>query len=374
MNPRNIMFDLALANGGNFSNINQFCDTVVDEFELNSYEDIHQLLNYDIKGIKEKTSHKTILRNTLCDELKDYSMEKYRNIDMEELKKMLQKHLELIVLFFQSIGLNVPSNIEIFFCEEFPFPFHNNKGLALAPDYFDEKKYGIKKGIYFLIKNLSLYQSRLLIAHEIIHHICAQHQPDLLARGLEEGLCELIGSYIANSTVFTDPIPENYIKYRRFKYNNPNQKFRLYTDYMRLAYLLLRQVGLPGVVNIINAGRGMIKSVESTLLHGDTVDVDYQFSEVITNDLTNSLDRIMLGSIENEVVSPLSYYIINNYDGEIDIVSFATKHNLGVAECKESFKEIQKRIYGCVVEENVIEFSDLEQIRANGNVLYECKR
>lgn len=375
MNCEKILFDLALRYGGNFANINDFCNVVVNQFNLKTYSDILDVLETDTFTTPDVITKDNVLINLIYNDINRYSVNSYEYLESKKLQELMVDHVDKVVSFYQSIGLSVPSDIHVFFCDSFPKPFHNNKGLALAPDSYDEMKYGIKKGIYFLKSNISSYQSRLLIAHEVLHQICSQSHPELLARGLEEGLCELIGSYIANSVLFDKPIPENYIKFRRFKYANPNQKFRIYTDYMRMAYLLFEQVGLLGIVDIINSGRQKIKTIETSLIHGDNIHISNhsnQYDTLLTKDIFNDLDRLMLGTIENEVLSPLAYYIINSYNGEKDVPSFSKAHNIKLEDCTEAFKEIQKRIYGCVIDDDRIEFSDLNQLKNNGNVLYEC--
>lgn len=373
MNCENIIFDLALRYGGRFANINDFCKMVVKQYGLETYSDIVQLRNASGKKNLHSAKKDDALMTLIANDIKCFSTDSYDYILPNDFSAFIENHVKKVIGFYQTIGLNVAEDdIRVYFCNSFPKPFDKNKGIALAPDDYDEIKFGIKKGIYFLNSNISSYQSRLLVAHEILHHICSKRQPEFLARGLEEGLCELIGSYITNAALFEKPIPQNYIKFRRFKYANPNQKFRIYTDYMRLAFLLLKQVGLDGVVSIINSGRHRIKLVETALLHGEDIHSFCSSFSTLSDDLSNELDRLLLGTIENEVLSPLAHFIINNYAGERTVSMFAKANGFDPAVCVAAFEEIQSRVYGCVIDCDSIEFSDLEQLKNNGNILYEC--
>lgn len=373
MKCENILFDLSLCYGGRFSNVNDFCKTVVKQYNLETFSDIARLLDSKDSLLLQKITKSDALKILIRNDINNFSLEPYSNVGGVNIIELLTEHVKKVIGYYQSIGLDISEHdMPLYFCDTFPKPFDKNKGIALAPDEYDERKFGIKKGIYFLKSNVSFYQSRLLIAHEILHHICSKRHPELLARGLEEGLCELIGSYIANSTFFAKPISENYIKFRRFKYENPNQKFRIYTDYLRLAYLLLKQVGIEGVVNIINGGRQEIKNVETSLIRGEVLYLPNQGQTVVPQELVCNLDKLLLGNIENEVLSPLAFYILKTYSGEKSISSFADVHGINSVECKIAFEEIQKRIYGCVVDDDTIEFSDLEQLQNNDNILYEC--
>ena len=373
MNCENVIFDLALRYGGHFANINHFSKAVVKQYNLKTYNDINQLLS-----VNKKCEYQAITKNRaqqmlIENDVQCFRLEYYEDISNDDFSELMEDHAKKVIKFYQSIGLGISdSDIQIFFCDSFPKPFDKNKGIALAPDDYDEIKFGIKKGIYFLNSNTSLYQSRLLIAHEILHHICSKRQPESLARGLEEGLCELLGGYITNSYLFDKPIPEHYIKFRRFKYANPNQKFRLYTDYLRLAALLLKQIGIDGVVEIINSGRASVKVAETTLLHGGTVETSCAARSGTHEKLMREIDLLLLGTIENEVLSPLACYIVNNYTGEKSIAAFAATNSIELKECIDAFDEIQHRIYGCVLDGDSVEFSDLEQLKRNNNVLYEC--
>lgn len=371
MNCENILFDLALCYGGHFSNISDFCKLVVKQHNLTSYADIIKLIDSKNHYPMQQIAADNFLKALIDQDIQQFSLEPYQNIDSRQLPELLENHAKKVIDFYQSIGLDISEgDIHIYFCDVFPKPFEKNKGIALAPDSYDELKYGIKKGIYFRRSNISAYQSRLLIAHEVLHQICSKRQPELLARGLEEGLCELIGSYIANSALFAAPIPENYIRFRRFKYENPNQQFRLYTDYMRLAGLLLKQIGLEGVVSVINSGRRAVKEAETTLIRGETVTLSN--SEKLSKKLSGNIDRLLLGTIQNEVLSPSAYYILKHFRGENSIEAFANKNKMDLTVCREAFEEIESRVYGCVIDGNMIEFSDIEQLCNNDNILYEC--
>lgn len=372
MKCENILFDLAICSGGHFANINDFCKTVVKTYNLHSYSDIFTLLSNDLSASSHIISNSQALKTLINDDLSRFSIDSYDLFEGEEYE-FLYEHANKVISFYQSIGLDISvGDVNICLCDIFPQPFHQNKGLALAPDAYDEIKYGIKKGIYFLKTNISSFQSRLLLAHELLHHVCSKHQPELLARGLEEGLCELIGSYITNFYLFNKTIADNYIKYRRLKFKNPNQQFRLYTDYLRMAYLLLQEVGIEGVVYIINSGRKTVKDVETALIHGEKITLPTKKSYSIPCELSNGLNQLLLGTIENEVLSPLACFIIVHYKNEKTILDFSKKYNIDLIECKCAFEEIQNRVYGCVIDEGVIEFSDIEQLRKNGNIMYEC--
>lgn len=370
MKTENIIFDLALQFGGDFANINEFCSKVVQLYQFNSFEDVKAFLKHS--SANYNFSEETVLSKLICSDMSRFDITSYEYIDEQSFPVFIDNHINKVVDFYTSIGLNITClDVSTYLCDTFPKPFDKNKGIALAPDEYDEKKFGIKKGIYFLNSNISSYQSRLLLAHEIIHHICSKQQPELLARGLEEGLCELF-SYIANSAIFNKNIACNYIKFRRFKFENPNQKFRIYTDYLRLAFCLLKKVGIDGVVDIINSGRQKVKAVETALLHNEDILSICSIHSNLPKNLETELEQMLFAVIENEVVSPMALTIIKTYSGENSISEYAKANKLDVFSCKKAFEEIQKRLYGCVVDDDIIEFSDIEQIRRNGNVKYEC--
>ena len=199
MNYENIFWDLALFYGGHFSNINDFCKLAIEQYHLTSYADVVELLDRKKRFPVGQATDSSALEILIDQDVQRFTLAPYQEIENQQLADLLEEHVKKVIVFYRTIGLDiVEDDIHVYFCDTFPKPFEKNRGIALAPDSYDELKFGIKKGIYFRRSNISAYQSRLLIAHEVLHQICAKHQSELLARGLEEGLCELIGSYIAN--------------------------------------------------------------------------------------------------------------------------------------------------------------------------------
>lgn len=367
MNYENIIYDLVLYHGGNFSNINKFVDKTISCFNIKSYSQFEDIINNIDKLIFDAKANNDFCKLVILEDLKNIRLDDYVFISKSNFNQIIESSLQLTLNLYKSIGLNVPKNFDLnlCLCDQFPAPFNNNKGIALSPDSYDEEKFGIKKGIYFLNSKVSFYQSRLLIPHELLHQIISKNDGSLLARGLEEGLCELIGGYYINSILFNKTVAYNYIKHRRFKYGITNQKFKIYTDYMRLAWILYEQVGLDGIVDIINGGRKTIKDIESQLING----------KIITNCNNNfsnlAIDDKLFRVIENEVVSPIAYYVIKLYNNEKNILDFANKNNIDIDLCRKAFLEIQNRVYGCVIENDLFEFSDINQIKINNNIRYE---
>lgn len=372
---KNIIYDLALLNGGNFANIDNFSEIVAGkliETKMDNYEMLIEkindiIVNHKIKVLDEKSALNALLIN----DLKKFNLHINYLSNESTIFDCLYKHLNDIIKEFKNIGLNINENdIQMYICDKFPKPFEKNRGKAICPDSYDSKKYGIPEGIYFLRDNLSYFQSRLLIAHEVLHKICSKKGAELLSRGLEEGICELIGSLYINMRIFPVDLCENYISFRRLKYNNQKQKFKLYTDYMRMAYHLYMKIGINGLVELLNKGRKEIKKVETLILQNKFDEIKIKDVPIYDKTFEDIASLLLLSTPENEVLSPLTYYILNKYNGEKNILDFSNKTGISLKKCKNAFEEIQQNIYGCILDKEDIEFSDIAQIKNNGNLKY----
>ena len=380
MNYNGIIFDLALQYGSNVANVDVFCDYVVSKLELANNVDYSGFIGSIKRYLKAAEHQKNCVANSfitdqlVINELKRYDFSSEYKTNPQEIQLSIDAHADKLLFTMSDIGLMVDKSAStIFFCDKFPKPFDNNQGKALAPDSYDAKQYGMDEGIYFLRSNVSFYQSRLLLAHELLHKVCSKNNPELLARGLEDGICELLGSLYLNMKLFPIALVKNYISFRRLKYGTQNQKFKLYTEYMRMAYKLYMLVGINGLITVLNNGRKYVKEVETLLTNGNFVEISVENPPLYDTDFEQFASELLLCKPENEVVSPMAYYVLLKYNAESKISEFAQTNHLYLDECVSAFKEIQQRIYGCVIDGDHVEFSDISQLVKNGSVRFDIE-
>jgi len=229
-----------------------------------------------------------------------------RDISEPYLRETLDKYISLL----KEMGIDTP-NLDFFVVDSFPAPFDNNDWAAFCPDAEDERKYGIKKGIYFKSNRIRPYYSEILLAHETIHHICGQNHPELFAMGLEEGIAELVGSvYLAGKVLGLNVVKNNFIHTKMNR--KANLLWTLYADHVRQAFLLYQKFGIECLVDLMRQGRLHIHETEKRMIMNQKQ--WYQStSRVFWNDEINSLlEYLFLGYTPNYIVSPLQMILIEN--------------------------------------------------------------
>jgi hypothetical protein len=365
--------------GGNFCNLDNFISELsyyAIGKNINSREafiertkGIIDKITLELEGKKiGETEAKLMLMSEDLETL--LNTPQFHEIDFD-LEKQIETYYNEFRLLYEDIGIEV-GDIPCFIVEDYPKPYSHLKGAALCPDKSDEMKFNITPGVYFRKDKLIPIQSALTLAHEMVHFIAAQNGHELLARGLEEGLCEFLGIAYCGRKVFGINPPLNYMIYRRLKYTSHKQKFKLYMDYFRFATYIYLKYGFEGIVYLINKGRTKIKETEIVLSNMEFDAINLPGKQIdLDEDLCRFSSYISLLFAENEVVSPLSYWISKNIGDIRRTDEIIEKLNLDPDQAKKAIKDIEGRIFGILLDETTIEYSDLSTILKLKNYRYE---
>jgi len=223
----------------------------------------------------------------------------------------LYSDLDDYTTHLHSLGININKpHFEV--VESFPPPFEKFVWSAFCPDEEDERRYGIKRGIYFRSKSIKPLYSRVLLAHELIHTIPGKRNPEILAMGLEEGLAELLGSlYLASRNVGSDVVRNIFIYSRHG--NDISTLWKLYLDHSRQAALLYYKFGLEGLLELIKQGRKAIHDVESDILTGKINKINIPKGSH-PEYLTKLVDHLLLAYLPNYTLKPLEAYLLKYVD------------------------------------------------------------
>lgn len=263
---------------------------------------------------------------------------------------------------------------KIFIVKQFPEPYHKMDWVALVSDEADLKKYGIRPAIYLLESELSPYYTELTLAHELVHVAIANghSQVDHLhGRGLEEGIAEIIGTLYIGEKLYSPEIARNVFIHSRLS-NGLSQANTLYLDYTRLAFLFYRRFGLRGMTQLMREGREKIKKVEALCLSEGVGAKALQFKRgKWDKKLSNLLDSLLLGSIPNLVVSPLAAYVSLFVFCGRTVEEIATAARVDVNSTKEALEEIQDRTSIILLDNDRVDFSDLQFIEQSKALRYE---
>lgn len=206
-------------------------------------------------------------------------------------------------------------DIEFEIVDQFPAPYQSQKFSVMNYDKMDEKLYGIPPKITFLENMLAPYYSPIIFAHELIHALIGKIPRALLARGLEDGLADVVGSLVLAREVIEYSQCETCLHRARLHF--PQEQFWAnYKDAMFQAFLIHQKIGLRGIIEIINnanhLGRNYIKVVEEQFLTGNFNQLAVEKSDPDAQ--LESSFATFIGFPQNLAVSLAAYKLASNIE------------------------------------------------------------
>lgn len=258
------------------------------------------------------------------------------------IKGSLEKCRDRAVDQLLTIGIHLTSP-GLYFVEELPPPYAGQGYSSFVADQEDYNLYGIKPGVYFAENHLRPFYSEYLLFHELIHVALSKNNPEFSARGLEEGLAELIGAMYLSSKILGKELTTNLFIYNRLGYGQ--QSFwELYMDVTRQASMLYNRFGLQGIVHLVNSGRKKLKEVENSCLHMNFEHI-YLPKGQPDNDLTDIADFLTMAFSRSLVVSPLAKYLTHFVRPHSSIEEILQEANVDQEAGKRALIELKRRVY-----------------------------
>ena len=260
-------------------------------------------------------------------------------------------------------------DVNYFIVNSLPPPYKNIDCWAMNCDRIDEKDFGIPKGIYFIHKHLMPWVSPQVLAHEVIHSIISHKSSTLLARGIEEGICDLASILLCEGIV-----PNNILKYILINQRNsyPEEKRWIQPqEALRQASLFALQKGSKGLIDIIklayNSGRKVVKDIERRLREGKLTNC----CGVVPNDSVTAFAKIYLSIQTSLVVSPLAFEVAHFAFAGLTTHEISNKARIPVKEVRKALQELQDDIYVLLVHQNKVWSSDAPALIRDGVIRYQ---
>lgn len=202
----------------------------------------------------------------------------------------------------EAIGLETKSS-ELFIVDKFPAPFDKFEWAAFAPDSDDERQFSIPQGVYFRRDRLRPLYSQALYAHEAIHTISGQIDPEVYVSGLEEGVAEILGTCYGGLSVLDADILKNIMVYGRHGVERA-KLWSFYRDHTRQAFLLFNEFGLDGLAALLGRGRAAIHDASAKIVSGKYRELDLPRGgfDTTTRDI---LEFICAGFVPSHAYSPI---------------------------------------------------------------------
>lgn len=261
---------------------------------------------------KAKSESEDSFRELLCRDmrtaLRSMTAEDVLKADAEaDFDLVIREVRELLAREFAKFDLT-PPKCQISFVDEFPGPYAGRNYIAMALDEGDRADFGVEPGIVIKKSKYIPLFGRTIFLHEMIHIVLGERDPFELARGLEEGLCELLGFVYLGAKAIGSKEVRHSFAYVRLR-QNQLPIWSYYTDMTRQARLVYRAFGLSGVFDMLKSGRKELKKVEASVLDGTLSQAGLQRG-TFDPSLESDLDWLLDAFPSQCVVSPEAYKIL----------------------------------------------------------------
>ncbi len=260
---------------GRFSSLSRFIAPYREDLSQLPYsrEAVAAFVSRTLRGLRDPLASRTpestaeaVLRardlQAVRDRLADPAVAK-RLDARADLANFLERTSETATRILIDRGLAVEP-VPVFVCDRLPQPYSERLWAVLAADSGDEAEHGIRPGLYFRRDKLRPLYSEFLVCHEMVHVILGQRSPELIARGLEEGMAEIVGGLFLSSRILGPEITHNLFVYNRLS-DTYDRVWEIYLDATRRCYALLAAHGLKGLLEMLAAGREAVKAAEDRL-------------------------------------------------------------------------------------------------------------
>jgi hypothetical protein len=241
------------------------------------------------------------------------------------------------IQFLAGIGVDA-SAVAVHIVDSLPEPYDNRPYSVLTVDEGDQAAFGIEPGLYFLACDLKPFYSDFLLCHEMVHAIVGTRSPELIARGLEEGIAELIGLYLSCG-LFGLGLTRNLFIFNRLS-TDYDLFWEQYLDAARQSLALYFRFGLEGLASILNGGRELLKTVEDAVLSDHIDDLDIPFGKG-PEDFSRLSTSLLLLYPRASVVSPLAFYVAPFVRPGFSAREIAASAALSVPDCVDALDELR---------------------------------
>ncbi|MER7165315.1 hypothetical protein ABT336_04440 [Micromonospora sp. NPDC000207] len=313
-----------------FANVDRFVEWVSAELDLDAAADAASAAG-TLRAVAEVLSpdgpiqdEETALRTLLAADLRKVAGVRLPGADTN-VRDRIDGAAGAITSMLKGAGLDL-GDADLHVVDEFPAPFDQFGWAAFAPDREDEERYGIPTGVYFRRDGLRPLYSEALFAHEVIHTVPGRVDPEIYAMGLEEGIAEILGTCFAATAAVPRRALRNILTYGRHGVERP-KLWSLYRDHTRQAFLLYREFGIEGLVELAHRGRAKIHEAEVAVFAGTFRSLDLPRGNW-NEDTTWLLDSFCNGFLPSHVFTPLEVVLVDQVDEQRSLSEVCRRANV----------------------------------------------
>jgi hypothetical protein len=284
--------------------------------------------------------------------------------DWHARSQALLCHEEELFQFFErsraalaDYGIEIPDETHFEVTDRFPKPFDRENWSAFCPDPEDEKRFGIRAGIYLRRDRIRPLQTACLVAHELIHVVPGLKDGDMLAMGLEEGLADMLGSLLVSRRLLLPNVVDNVFTYSRL--GPPRALPAAYLQHARQAFVIYSQYATPGLVALVNGGRRAIHAAERSLVQGELPVLDVPLASPERGEL-GWIARLLQSGLNHLVVSPLEYRVAREARSGLSVQDVSRKVDVKEEDVSTALSALSDRTMMIVLNDETIEFSNFD--------------
>lgn len=330
-------------------------------------DDIISILDSVIVEFREKaTPHPVVGQVEAMHRLVGEDLSVVRDLLMEHrefweipIQQRLQKAFELIQYSFRELGIPIDyAKFQI--VDKYPPPYENLAFWAMNYDATDKERYGIEIGTRLRKDVLMPFYSESLLAHELVHACFGKISGTKLARGLEEGLADILGHLVLAARLMPWGICENILLSTRCF--QPQTSFWMnYHENLCQGCLILFQHGIPGLISLVskaqNIGREYIREVESALLNGVSSAVSPLGKQLppwatLIEPQVRRFCRRFVAFPQSICASPLAYEIARNARLDESVPALCKRLQLDRVQAERAITELHERVFLVVLKDN----------------------
>jgi hypothetical protein len=302
--------------------------------------------------------------------------------DLEEMSGSIEAVHEAARRTLERTGLKVPKT-DVFFVEDFPRPYGGTGFWAMSLDQKDSVDYGVKPGIYLKQKYLYPGVTEFLFCHELSHAVFSWLPSQELVRGLEEGMCDLLGLYACAACGPWALTANTLLNIRSFPEATMD---KVYLDHLRQASAICNRFGFNAILElghkVQKEGRRVLYEAEDKMILGDSRWSSFQSSlqtkESLRFEDNNyvNMERFcfeLLCQPESYVLSPEAIYIGRHLSVGANVTSVAKESILSAHRFQSALKELIQDFYLVIVDQGIVLSNEAPRYFKGSSYRYEFK-
>lgn len=296
------------------------------------------------------------------------------NISTEILsEEWLQTTFDEIRGAFERDGLDV-AGVKLSIADDYPGPYAGSDAWAMNYDVGDKRVFGIEPSIVLKREFLMPLYSPFIAAHELVHAVIGKQGSESLARGLEDGICDLYGSLYACSNVLGENLCATMLLTTR-KSAGVDQLWKTYRDSLALAFALYKSLGWEGILSACRRsqreGRQVVKDLERDLLRGA---IDGPHSVNSDGGVVDRFITSFLVTPTHLVVSPLALVLAERLEPGVGIQEFLITNEVDIKEGQAAIDELENRVFVILTADGEVAADETKPLLEAMALRYELPR